>query len=72
MEKPNFEKITKEDKDNYLEILKETGPTVKLNKKGGLTAIAPSSIKYRKIIIKLREEKKRQKQEELETLGQDA
>jgi len=70
MEKTNDKKITKEDKDNYLEILKKTGATVKLNKKGGLTAYTPRSEKYRKSIMPLCKEKKRQIQEELETFGQ--
>jgi len=53
-----------------LEILKETGALYELNKKGGLKIKAPRSEKYRNIIKPLRDEEKRQRQEELETLGQ--
>jgi len=41
-----------------------------LNEKRGLTAKAPRSNKYRTIIIPLHKEKNRQRQEEIETLGQ--
>ena len=36
MEKPNIKNATKSDKDNYLQILKETGALYELNEKGGL------------------------------------
>jgi len=41
-----------------------------LNKNGRLVAKAPRSDKYRNVIIPLRKEKNRQRQEEIETLGQ--
>jgi len=50
-----------------LEILKEAPALYELNKKGGLKINAPRSEKYRKTIKPLREEKKQQKLEELET-----
>jgi len=53
-----------------LEILKKAGATVELNKMGGLKIKAPGSKKYTNIIIPLRKEKKRQRQEEHETSGQ--
>jgi len=48
-------------------MLKETGALYELNKKGGLKIKAPRSEKYGKIVKPLREEKKQQKLEELET-----
>ena len=68
MEKPKIKDATKTDKDNYLEILNQTGALCELDKNGKLKIKAPSSKKYRNIIKKLRDEKKRQKLE-LETLG---
>jgi len=53
-----------------LEILKETGALYELDKNGKLKIKAPSSKKYRNIIKPLRDEKKRQRLEELETSGQ--
>jgi len=70
MEKTKTKDATKTDKDNYLEILNETGALYELDKNGKLKMKAPSSKKYRKIIKPLRDEKKRQRLEELETLGQ--
>jgi len=70
MEKPKIKDATKTDKDNYLEILKETGALYELDKNGKLKVKAPSSKKYRNIIKQLHDEKKRQRLEELETLGQ--
>ena len=58
----------KTDKDNYLEILKETGALYELDKNGKLKIKAPSSKKYRNI-TPLLDEKKRQRREELETQG---
>jgi len=70
MKNPKIKDATKTDKDNYLEILKETGALYELNKKGGLKIKAPRSEKSRNIIKPLLEEKKQQRLEELETLGQ--
>jgi len=70
MEVPKVNEATKEDKDNYLEILNKTGALYKIDKNGKVMITAPRSDKYNKIIKPLREEKKRQRQEELETLGQ--
>jgi len=70
MEVPKVHEATKEDKDNYLESLNKTGALYKIDKNGKVMITAPRSDKYRKIIKPLREEKKRQRQEELETLGQ--
>jgi len=70
MEKTKIKDATKTDKDNYLEILKETGALYELDKNGKLKIKAPSSKKYRNIIKPLRDEKKRQRLKELESLGQ--
>jgi len=70
MKKTKIEKATKKDKDNYLEILKETGAMFILDKNGRINIEESRSEKYRNIMKPLREEKKRQRLEELETLGQ--
>jgi len=70
MDKPKIEDATKTDKDNYLEMLKETGALYGLDKNGKLKIKAPSSKKYRNVIKPLCDEKKLQRLEELETLGQ--
>jgi len=57
MEKPILKNATKTDKDNYLEILKETGVLYELDTNGKLKIKAPSSKKYRNIIKPLRDEK---------------
>jgi len=56
--------------DNYLEILNKTGALYKIDKNWRVIIKAPRSDKYRKIIKPLRDEKKLQRQEELETFGQ--
>jgi len=68
--KTNRQKYYKRRRRKLFGNTKKTGARFKLNKKGGLTAKAPRSEKYRTTIIPLRKEKKRQRQEELETLGQ--
>jgi len=60
MEVPKVNEATKEDKDNYLEILNKTGALYKIDKNGKVMIKAPRSDKYRKIIKPWHEEKKRQ------------
>ena len=50
MEVPKVNAATKEDKDNYLEILNKTGALYKIDKNGKVMITAPRSDKYRKII----------------------
>jgi len=50
MEVPKVNEATKEDKDNYLEILNKTGALYKIDKNGKVMIKAPRSDKYRKII----------------------
>jgi len=69
MEKTKIKDATKTDKDNYLEILNETGALYELNKNGKLKTKAPSSKKYKNIVKPLRHEKKCHRLE-LEALGQ--
>jgi len=57
MDKTKIKDATKTDKDNYLEILKETGAMYELDKNGKLKIKAPSGKKYGNIIKPLRDEK---------------
>jgi len=57
MDKTKIKDATKTDKDNYLEILKETGAMYELDKNGKLKIKAPSGQKYGNIIKPLRDEK---------------
>ena len=69
MDKPQIEDARKTVKGNYLELLKETGALYGLDKNGKLKMKAPGSKKCGNVIKPFRDEKKLQRQEELETLG---
>ena len=57
IEKTKIKDATQTDKDNYLEILNETGALYELDKNGKLKIKAPSSKKYTNIIKTLPDEK---------------